>query len=138
MVVVKLNYKGETKMKKILNKKGFTLIELIVVIAILAILALILVPSITGYIAKATDSKNQSNARSEYSRVVMSVSTDGTLLSPAGASVASNGTYVVGALTCTPTFANNVVSAFSCTTTTASTPAKYWSLNNGFSGGTTN
>ena len=58
-------------MKKNLNKKGFTLIELIVVIAILAILALILVPSITGYIAKAESAKNQANARSEYSRVVL-------------------------------------------------------------------
>jgi prepilin-type N-terminal cleavage/methylation domain-containing protein len=33
-------------MKKLLNKKGFTLIELIVVIAIIAILAAILIPAL--------------------------------------------------------------------------------------------
>ena len=38
------------------NKKGFTLIELIVVIAILGILALILVPAFNGYIE---DTKTQ-------------------------------------------------------------------------------
>ena len=53
---------GEDKMKKILNKKGFTLIELIVVIAILAILALILVPTITNYIGEATASRDQANS----------------------------------------------------------------------------
>ena len=48
------------------NKKGFTLIELIVVIAILAILAMILVPSLTGYIGKSKQSVANANARSCY------------------------------------------------------------------------
>lgn len=61
--------------KNLLNKKGFTLIELIVVIAILAILALILVPSITGYISKATEAKNTANARTYYSEVALAVAT---------------------------------------------------------------
>ena len=39
-------------MKKI-NKKGFTLTELIVVIAVIAILAAVLIPTLTGYIEKA-------------------------------------------------------------------------------------
>jgi prepilin-type N-terminal cleavage/methylation domain-containing protein len=55
-IVVKFTYKGEGNMKK-LNKKGFTLIELIVVIAIIAILAAILIPALLDYIAAATDSK---------------------------------------------------------------------------------
>lgn len=62
-------------MKKILTKKGFTLIELIVVIAILAILAAILIPSITNYITKANQAKNQADARSYYSAVVLEVAT---------------------------------------------------------------
>ena len=43
------------KMKN--NKKGFTLVELIVVLVILAILAALLIPALTGYIDKA---KNKS------------------------------------------------------------------------------
>lgn len=39
------------------NKKGFTLVELIVVLVILAILAALLIPALTGYIDKA---KNKS------------------------------------------------------------------------------
>lgn len=35
------------------NKKGFTLVELIVVLVILAILAALLVPALTGYIERA-------------------------------------------------------------------------------------
>ncbi len=37
------------------NKKGFTLVELIVVLVILAILAALLVPALTGYIDRAKD-----------------------------------------------------------------------------------
>ena len=53
-------------MKKKTNKKGFTLIELIVVIAILAVLAMILVPSLTGYIGKSKQSVANANARTCY------------------------------------------------------------------------
>lgn len=59
------------------NKKGFTLVELIVVIAILAILALILIPAITGYIAKAEQSRVDSNARALYSVAVLKASETG-------------------------------------------------------------
>jgi len=44
-------------MKKILNKKGFTLIELIIVIAILGILAFLAVPRLFGF----TDYAKQAN-----------------------------------------------------------------------------
>lgn len=51
-------------MKNLKNKKGFTLIELIVVIAILGILALFLVPQFTGYSQDAKRQVNEANTRS--------------------------------------------------------------------------
>lgn len=61
-------------MKK-LNKKGFTLIELIVVIGILAVLAVILIPSIMNYVGKAEDAAKTANARSAYSAAALEVAT---------------------------------------------------------------
>lgn len=45
------------KIRKMKNKKGFTLVELIVVLVILAILAALLIPALTGYIDKANNEK---------------------------------------------------------------------------------
>lgn len=49
------------------NKKGFTLIELIVVIAILGILSLFLVPSFMGYAEDAKEQVAKSNTRTVWS-----------------------------------------------------------------------
>lgn len=54
-------------MNKRLNKKGFTLIELIVVIAIIAILAVILIPRFTGF----TDNANQKAAMSDARNIAL-------------------------------------------------------------------
>ena len=62
------------KMRKMKNKKGFTLVELIVVLVILAILAALLVPALTKYIDKA----NEEKATSECRMVVMAAQTAGT------------------------------------------------------------
>ncbi len=51
-------------MKKKMNNKGFTLVELIVVLVILAILAAILVPALLGYIDRARQSQYVLNGKS--------------------------------------------------------------------------
>lgn len=52
------------KIRKMKNKKGFTLVELIVVLVILAILAALLIPALTGYIDKANQEKVIAECRS--------------------------------------------------------------------------
>ena len=41
------------------NKKGFTIVELVVVVAVIAILAAVLIPTFSGIIKKANQSKDQ-------------------------------------------------------------------------------
>ena len=53
------------------NKKGFTLVELIVVLVILAILAALLVPALTGYIDRA----KRKSIVAETRQVVMAAQT---------------------------------------------------------------
>lgn len=60
------------KIRKMKNKKGFTLVELIVVLVILAILAALLVPALTGYIDKANHQKIIATTR----QVVMAAQTE--------------------------------------------------------------
>ena len=59
------------------DKKGFTLIELVIVIVIIAILALIMVPNITSYIAKSRQSKAEANLRSMYTSIQLVEQTEG-------------------------------------------------------------
>lgn len=48
------------------NKKGFTLVEIIVVLLIIGILLAITIPSIMGYVGKAKDAQIQADARTAY------------------------------------------------------------------------
>lgn len=48
------------------NKKGFTLVEIIVVLLIIGILLAITIPSIMGYVGKAKNAQLEAEARSGY------------------------------------------------------------------------
>ena len=62
------------------NKKGFTLIELIVVVAILVALMLMLVPRLTGFTDEATKTANTANARAIYTAINASETASSTKL----------------------------------------------------------
>lgn len=64
------------RIRKMKNKKGFTLVELIVVLVILAILAALLIPALTGYIDKA----NKEKVIAECRMAVMAVQTESTTI----------------------------------------------------------
>ena len=51
------------------NKKGFTLVELIVVIVIILILAAVLVPNVTKYVGNAKKSSVQSDASAIFTQL---------------------------------------------------------------------
>lgn len=63
-----------TAMKKKKNRKGFSLVELIVVLVIMAILAAALVPTLVGYIKQT----RQSNAKNECAAAVSAAQTIGS------------------------------------------------------------
>ena len=56
----------EIEIIKRFNKKGFTLVEIIVVLVILAILAAIAVPSVLGYVEEAKKEKYIAEAKAIY------------------------------------------------------------------------
>lgn len=60
-----------SKIRALKEKKGFTLVELIVVLVILAILAALLIPALTGYIDRANNQKVIATTR----QVVMAAQT---------------------------------------------------------------
>lgn len=57
-------------MLKKLNKKGFTLAELLIVVAIIGVLVAISIPIFTAQLAKARLATNQANARAAYAAAV--------------------------------------------------------------------
>ena len=57
-------------MKKLLNKKGFTLMEMMIVIAIIVILVAISIPSMSGSLEKAHIAADAANLRAAKAAVV--------------------------------------------------------------------
>ena len=57
-------------MKKTMNKKGFTLAELLIVVAIIAVLVAISIPVFTTQLEKAREATDAANIRSAYAEVM--------------------------------------------------------------------
>ena len=64
-------------LKRINNRKGFTLVELVVVISILGILAAIAVPKFTGSTQKARIAADQANRRTLMGVAAMYIASEG-------------------------------------------------------------
>ena len=63
-----------------MNKKGFTIVELVIVIAVIAILAGVLIPTFSGIVTKANQSKLLQEAKNLYTEYVGAHNySDGTL-----------------------------------------------------------
>lgn len=78
--------------KKVMNKKGFTLIELIVVMAILAILAAVAIPRFTGTQSKANERAHQANKATLQSAAEVCVAENGAPTSKVEWTALSSGT----------------------------------------------
>ena len=60
-----------------LNKKGFTLAELIIVVAIIGVLVAISIPIFTSQLEKAREATDAANIRSQYAEVMSEAITEG-------------------------------------------------------------
>ena len=58
------------------NKKGFTIVELVIVIAVIAILSAVLIPTFTGVVKSAKESAAKNEARNEYMAYVQELDGD--------------------------------------------------------------
>lgn len=61
---------------KHLNKKGFTIVELVIVIAIIAILAAVMIPTFSGVIEKANKSAAFQEAKNQYTEDLAGLNAD--------------------------------------------------------------
>ena len=61
------------------NKKGFTIVELVIVIAVIAILSAVLIPTFGGIISQANESAAKQECRNKYTEVYAQDIADGVL-----------------------------------------------------------
>lgn len=79
-------------MKKRNNKKGFTIVELVIVIAVIAILAAVLIPTFSNVVEKANQSAALQNCSNEYKQAKVAIAINGSDLKN-GTVFESNGFY---------------------------------------------
>ena len=76
------------------NKKGFTIVELVIVIAVIAILAAVLIPNISRLVKKANQSADESLVRNLNTALAMDAEKH-TTMSAALKAAYENGGYEV-------------------------------------------
>ena len=64
-------------MKKLMNKKAFTLMEMLIVVAIIAVLVAIAIPTFSGALTKSKEAADVANIRAAYAQVQVDVLTNG-------------------------------------------------------------
>ena len=88
--------KRRDKIMKKLNKKGFTLVEMLVVIAIIAVLVAIIVPTTSSATNKAKASANAANLRSVKAEIGIALLTADVAVTDSTTFSASSGVVTVG------------------------------------------
>ena len=68
--------------KKLKNKKGFTLMEMLIVVAIIVILLAIAIPAFNGSLRKARLAADEANVRSYYAEVLVNAMADDNYVIP--------------------------------------------------------
>lgn len=63
-------------MKNKANKKGFTIMEMLIVVAIIAVLAAILIPTFNGALVKSKEAADVANIRAGYAQLQVEMLTD--------------------------------------------------------------
>lgn len=60
-------------MKSLKNKKGFTIVELVIVIAVIAILAAVLIPTFSNIVGRANEAAAQADAKNLWTQYCVDV-----------------------------------------------------------------
>ena len=77
-------------LKKLQNKKGFTLMEMLIVVAIIAVLVAIAIPVFNGALTKSKEAADVANVRATYAEWQTSMLTENT------AAPTSNDAFLAG------------------------------------------
>ena len=85
-------------LKKFTNKKGFTLMEMLIVVAIIAVLIAIAIPTFASQLNKARVSTDEANIRSGYADVMLKILTeeDGPVANNTTFTLKKDGTVATG------------------------------------------
>ncbi len=108
------------------NKRGFTIVELVIVISVIAILAAVLIPTFSGVIESANRSAALQSVRNELTEMKITLAVNGIEL-PNGTVLESNGFYFLysdGELTETTKPSSTATALDNCSVYFANTSVK--------------